>query len=223
MSKAPWPLRLLSYLAEIPVSRHSSQYSPELKVSIYRGRYMLSVNQVVYSFEDEYTSFKRAFGLLKPKAADVKSLLVLGYGLGSVPAILSARHGIHPAITAVDIDPVILKLAEQYSPLPDDARVNYIAADAGAFIQVHDKRYDMVAIDLFIDDHVPLTFQTPEFLKQVTERLNPGGLLLFNWLYADETQQQATDTYYREVFEQNLPGAFTIETGGNLVLRWKKE
>lgn len=222
MKKAPWPLRLLSYLVEIPVSKHSSQYSPQLKLSLYQGRYMLSVNQVVYSFEDKYSSFSKALQHIKGHIPQVQHLLVLGYGLGSIPAILYKQHGVTPHITAVDVDPVILQLAQEYSPLPENAEVDYIAQDAMNFMESNQKLYDLITIDLFIDDEVPLPFRSPEFISKLTDRLSPGGMVLFSWLYSDAHLKQATDTYYQEVFAQTLPGAFTIETGGNLVLGWKK-
>ena len=209
---------MVSQLVEVPIGRFESEYSPDLKLSLYKGRYMLSVNNVIYSFEDKYTSFQKAFELVKPERRDLKKVLVLGYALGSISTILYKLHHITPEVTAVDIDPVVLDLAAKYNNLPDEMSVRYIKADAAKYLNEDKLLYDLICVDLFIDDKVPIAFRSTAFLDTIDESLTDNGMLLFNWLYADIDQKQDTDKYFYEVFLKRFPHARYISTGGNLVL-----
>lgn len=214
--------RAISHLVEIPIGRYSSEFSPDLRLSFYQGRYMLSVNDVIYSFEDKYTSFQKAFELVKPEIRNIEKVLVLGYGLGSISTILYKLHHITPQITAVDIDPVVLELAAKYSVLPDEMEVKYIKADATEYINEDSRQYDLICIDLFIDDKVPAVFRSEAFLDTINERLTDNGMLLFNWLYSDFAQKQEADRYFYDVFLKKFPIARYLGTGGNQVLIYDK-
>lgn len=159
---------------------------------------------------------------LDAKALNPKNLLVLGYGLGSIPAILYGDFGLLPQVTAVDIDPVVLELAAFYHHLPKDDHIRYLAMDALAFLEQDKGQYSLVAIDLFIDDAVPKESQTADSLQRVLDKLVPGGTLLFNWLYTDDEHRHETDTYIREVFKPMLPLAGAVSTGGYKVLHYTK-
>lgn len=222
MKKPGKLLHALSYLVEVPLGTHRSEYSPELKLSLSEGRYMLSVNKVIYSFENRYTSFKGAFNELDPRSLEPVNMLVLGYGLGSIPAILYEDHGLLPQVTAVDIDPKVLELASTYNHLPKDDHIRYIAQDARDFLAEDTGSYDIVAIDLFIDETVPTFARTEDFLRKAVERISPGGLLLFNWLYSDARRQQEADAYIHDMFRYVLPEGSYVSTPGNKVLYYKK-
>ena len=214
---------MISHVFEVPLGRYSSDYSPDLKLSLYKGRYMLSVNHVIYSFEDKYTSFQKAFELVKPEIRDVKKVLVLGYGLGSISAILHKLHGITPEITAVDIDPVVLELAATYNNLPDSMEVKYIKADATEYLNGDSRQYDLICIDIFIDDKVPETFKSEAFLELVHQHLTDNGMMLFNWLASSFSQKQEANKYFYDRFIKRFPLGRYLSTGGNWVLIYDKD
>lgn len=220
--KPPLWKRAISHVIEVPLGRYESEYSPELKLSLYKGRYMLSVNNVIYSFEDKYTSFQKAFELVKPEIRDINKVLVLGYGLGSISTILHKLHGITPEITAVDIDPVVLDLAATYNSLPNAMEVKYIKADATEYLNGDSRKYDLICIDVFIDDQVPAAFKSEAFLDLVEQHLTDNGMMLFNWLFASSIQKRDTDQYFYHVFVKRFPLGRFLSTGGNLVLIYDK-
>lgn len=214
--------RLLSYVLEQTVEEQQSEISGKLKVSLSQGRYMLSIGDVIYSFEDHYTSFRDSFYKLQPNRRNINSVLVLGYGLGSIPFMLYNRYNINGPYTAVDLDPVVLELAQKYSKLPESVPVNYVAQDAAEFLKETTDTFDMICIDVFVGEKIPKAMRTNEFIKLAVSRLSEKGLLMFNWLNNNEIQQREVLHYYETIFKAHCPEAFYIRTYGNWILVYDK-
>lgn len=178
---------------------------------------MLGSANAVYSFEDRYTTFKIAFEHLRPEKKDLKHILVLGFGLGSIPLLLAGR-GFSGKITGVDIDPVVFELAQRYITFPDRLNLTGYAADAAKFVAQTTNTYDLICVDLFLDDQVPDKFEKQAFLQQLKELLAPNGYLLFNRLYYRPNFKAATDEFFENTFTAVFPQATAWPTGGNRML-----
>ncbi|CAN5304661.1 hypothetical protein BH09BAC1_BH09BAC1_28200 [soil metagenome] len=216
-------LKLISYLIEIPIETRNSDHSPKLKVTLKNGRYALGTNTVYYSHEDQYTSFKQAFEFLRPKQEEVKRVLVLGYGLGSIPHILHRQHHIKAHYTAVEIDPVVVGMAQRYGNLPEGSIVHWINADALSYVTYSKEQYDFICVDIFIDNTVPQAFLQKEFLTEAARLLKPMGKLLFSHLTTSEEQRTEVAAYFKEVFQNVFPDATYVDTTGNWVLVGEKK
>src|SRR5882672_9439193 len=139
-------------------------------------------------------------------------VLILGAGSGTdVAAALQhgARH-----VTAVDIDPVILRLgAERHPDQPySDPRVTVICDDARHFLRTTTKKYDLVVFALIDSLTVQSSFAgvrlesymfTKESFEAVRDHLSPRGVMvLYNyfrekWL-VDRLANTSTAVFGRE-------------------------
>ncbi len=211
--------RLLSYFFEIKVEEVASTVSGKLKVSILNGRYCLSSANAVYSYEENYSSFKTAFEKTSIGKREIVNTLVLGYGLGSIPLMLNKAHNLHPRFTAVESDPVVLHLAKNYGYLP--VSVALVQDDAYHYVINSTQKFDLICADLYVDDKTPAQAEKEEFLQALKKLVMPGGLLLFSRFYYEKHHRQLTDDFRKNVFEIIFPGAFAIKTKGNLMLGWE--
>lgn len=211
-------MKLLSYLIEIPVETRNSDHSPKLRVTLKRGRYALSTKNVYYSHEDKYASFRRAFAQLKPTQQETNRVLVLGYGLGSIPHILHKYHKVNAHYTAVEIDPVVVGMAQRYGNLPEGSKVHWLNADALSYVTYSTERYDMICVDVFVDDVVPEPFLKKDFLTEAARLLKPGGKFLFSHLTVNAEQTKKVEQYFNGTFKEVFPNASYIDTRGNWVL-----
>jgi predicted membrane-bound spermidine synthase len=82
-------------------------------VALSHGQYKLSTQNAIYSYGKKYTSFDKAFNAIDIQQQKVESVLVLGFGLGSVVDLLE-NHPSIKKIIAVDADEVIIDLAKKY-------------------------------------------------------------------------------------------------------------
>lgn len=210
--------RYLSYVAEIHLESAASEYNPHLYVSMRQGRFQLSTAHAVYSFGDLYTNFAKAFAQTKLEELPGKEALVLGLGLGSIPYILEKKMGLDFHITAVEIDEVIIDLAYRYTLSELESPIDLICADAEIFVASTYQRYDLICMDVFLDDQIPGPFQQVEFLEQLRDLLSPGGLLLFNVLALRRMDRKKAERFFAQVFKKVFPEGTFIEVEYNWVL-----
>jgi predicted membrane-bound spermidine synthase len=211
----------LSYISPIQLEATTSEYNPELTVMLDRGRLQLLSGNAIYSWDDLYHNFTKAFDELKPEQYNYQDVLLLGLGLGSVPYILEKKHGLHYYYTAVEWDEAVSELADRYTFSRLKSAAEIITTDAAIFVEICEATYDMVIIDLFEDNKTPDVFETTEFLEDCIRLVNPGGMILVNRLSRTHADAVHSQRYFDEVFKQSLPDADYIDTDGNLILYWK--
>ena len=218
--KIPAWKQFLSFFTEITLEKRESEKSGKLKVVVDRGRIKLNANSATYSFEDLYTCYRNTFNEIDLHDHPINQVLVLGYGLGSVPRLLDDRLEHSIAYTGIEHDRVIIELAGKYGYLND--KIELIEADAMEFIQKNQKQFDLIAVDLFLDSTVPARFQTVEFLELVLKATSPNGWILFNRLAYPEKELHQTATYFEEIFARVIPHVNYVETKGNWVLMGRR-
>ena len=208
----------MSYLYEVHIESAGAEINPYLYVSLKNGRFQLSTDKAVYSYDDLYDNFTTAFDALDMEHFQPDSVLILGLGLASVPYILETRHSQTPYYTAVELDEEVIYLAEKYRLSSMKSSIQCIAADAEVFVSICQDKFDLVVIDLFIDDLIPEAFLSLSFMEDVSDLLEEGALVMFNHLGMDEEQLNRVDSYMEEVFLKTFPSGSFIRTKNNRIL-----
>jgi spermidine synthase len=208
----------LSYLYPVTIEEAGSALNPELAVVMDRGRLQLLSGQAIYSWDDLYHNFTRAFAELRPEKKPYHDVLLLGLGLGSVPYILEKKHGVEYAYTAVEWDDTIAELASRYTLNRLKSPVEVVTADAAVFVEVCEELFDIVIVDIFEDNITPDTFETPEFLESCLRLTRPGGWILYNRLCQTPADRLDTERFWEGTFRHVLPNPDKLDTGGNWIL-----
>ena len=163
---------------------------------------MAPVTHKEYFYQWPYTVF----------GDSLDEVLILGAGSGTDVAA-ALRHGAKH-VTAVDIDPVILRLgAERHPDHPySDPRVTVVCDDARHFLRTTTKQYDLVVFALIDSLTVQSSFSgvrlesymfTKESFEAVRDRLSPRGVMvLYNyfrekWL-VDRLANTAAEVFGRD-------------------------
>lgn len=217
MKQPAWK-KWLSYLMEIHLESLSSEFNEELHVYLSKGRYQLTTKNAVYSFDDLYVNFDYAFLQMNIKERKVEDVLILGLGLGSIPFMLENKYQVRAKYTVVELDEEIIYLAGKYSLSDLKSPIDYICTDAEAFVQVNHEQYDLVCMDIFADDVIPVQFETEGYLKILRNTLKPNGVLLFNRLASIQADIQKTETYYKNIFKKIFPEGYHYDVKGNWIL-----
>ncbi len=130
-----------------------------------------------------YTRAMMVAPLFRPEAQ--RSLLI-GLGGGAMVHFIHA-HWPEQIIDAVEIDPVIVELAQTHFGLEQSNEVRLHAADGFLFIEESKERYDIIYMDAFLKPSVdtdstgvPLRLKTLTFYEQLKDRLEEEGVILFN-------------------------------------------
>nr|HMP32163.1 fused MFS/spermidine synthase [Saprospiraceae bacterium] len=193
-----------------------SEHNEELYLLYCKGRYQLVTEKVIYSFEDRYDNFVTAFQHIDLNI--INKILILGYGLGSIPAIFENIYHQTYNYTAVEIDPEIIRLALKYTIPVLKSPVDLIESDAFTYIKYEDQYYDLICFDLFINDVVPKKFLTDKFIQQIKNRLSKNGVLIINMLYQSQNDYDTTDSFIEIVIKPIFQKTKTVFVRNNLMI-----
>jgi spermidine synthase len=208
----------LSYVYELHIESTSSEFNPHLYVSLRDGRYQLCTANAIYSFEDRYDNFTEAFKSIDLNKLPGTRVLVLGFGLASVPLILEKKLHKQYHYTGIEIDEEVLYLANKYIMDELDSNFDLIAADAHTFAMLCQEQFDLVIMDVFFDDLIPDEFETPEFLERLKAITKPEGLMLYNRLAFNDRDIKTSKAFYDNTFKKIFQDGTFLEVKGNWML-----
>jgi spermidine synthase len=170
-------LKLISFF--VPVTRKvRSQHSGDLELTLFEGKKLLDTANANYS----YGSLQRVleFGLRKVDLSDVKNILVLGLGGGSVIKSLREVFNYRLGIVAVEIDPSMIEIADKEFGITAGYQTEIVCSDAYEYVVKNSSKFDLIIIDLFIDIKVPEKFVSMEFWNSVKTKVRYNGSIIFN-------------------------------------------
>ena len=212
-------IKWFSYLWDVQIDYRSSEYNPDLIVYMSQGRYQLCTDRAIYSHEDKYHNFTK---ILREEVDYDKlngnKVLILGLGLGSVPILLDQIKLGHWNITAVEIDEEVIELALLYGYPKIDSQMHSITADAAVYVDLCQEKFDLICVDVFVGEHTPHKFRTPQFLESLQGLSNPNGLVIYNTLAFTEEDRKLSKAYYNEVFLPAYPHSRCINAHKNYML-----
>jgi hypothetical protein len=119
--------------------------------------------------------------LARPETGAPHEIAVLGLGTGAM--LCFAGDG--QSWTFFEIDPAVVKLAgdpRYFTYLSDAAApVSIVLGDARlSLARDGSARYDVIVVDVFSSDAIPVHLLTREAMSVLLERLAPGGVILFH-------------------------------------------
>ncbi len=114
-----------------------------------------------------------------------KSALFIGLGGGMGPRQFHAFYN-GMKIDAVEIDPMVVKIAKTYFKLPQDERLKTYVGDGRAFLEKSKSQYDIIFLDAYDAHSAPPMLTTVEFMRIIRDHLTSKGALVANVIAARE-------------------------------------
>lgn len=158
-----------------------------LQVKEDEERISLSTNvligvQSVYKKDHGLTGTFCDYALAAPLMAgqtekDRLDVLMLGVGAGTYASQCSWYFD-NVQVEGVEIDGKITELANSYFHMPQDVAVT--TYDGRAFLNVSDRRYDVIFVDAYQDITIPFQMSSVEFFSQVSDHLSEDGVMVVN-------------------------------------------
>ncbi len=208
----------MSFIFDQKIETRESPHNGLLEVMLSRGRFRLDANNATYSFEDLYSNFSRSFVHLDIGATKLDSVLILGFGLGSIPLMLEDVFMQDARYTGVEIDPEIVQMVGNYLGETLLQKVQLVCQDAELFVQNDSGNYDIIAVDLFVNDKTPEKFKRASFLESLKQLLAPQGILMYNTLTDKEDQKLDSLDFFEQQFSVVFENAYGYDMGGNTMI-----
>lgn len=142
---------------------------------------------------------------------DPKEILVLGLGGGTIIRQFLGLFDAH--IDVVEINPLVVELAERYFDVRESERLSIMDSDAFEYMKNTSKNYDVIAVDVFEGDAIPKKLTEPEFMELIRSHTNERAVVVVNTITTGrllETSDRILENA-RKVF----PSVSTIDDEGN--------
>jgi len=130
------------------------------------------------------------------KECDVTKVLMLGLaGGGALKAIYEAYPGSH--VTAVEIDPVMVEIAQELQLQKPHPFPAVIVGDAKEVLQTLPEMFDVILIDIFKGIVPSLHIDDDTFWQLVSAHLNQGGVAVLN-VAIETTRLYTAEKHFRQ-------------------------
>lgn len=199
-----------------------SQHGP-LEVWMVNGKMVLNSPNANQSYDSLHDIFRKTFEEIRFNEQPLHHILLLGLGVGSIPAIIEEELMMNCMVTAVENDPLMIGIGKKYFHLDRFKHLRIVQEDALHFIQTDHHRFDAIIIDLFIDDKVPAPFMEESFLDRLTQHLTGEGLIIFNMIVRDQQQQEQFNRMQHYFLSKEGTCKVLAPVSPNKVLCWFAE
>lgn len=196
--------KLLSYIIPIKIYTTKSKLSKTIEVTWANGELVLDSENTNYS----YGSLQRILRIgLKhlgfDKIVKMNQILVLGVAGGSVIKTLVDEIHFEGQITGVDIDPDIIKIANEYFSLNEIKNLNIVIDDAFEFVLKTKDRYDLIIIDIFQDTKMPNFLFENYFVNRICFLLKSKGIVLFNTMCLSREDNLRNQNFIKDFCDES--------------------
>ncbi len=175
-----------------------SKYNGKIQVWELGKLRKIKVDKIDQSISHKSTSANRlvwgkVVEVLSENLPDLKKLLILGLGGGTMAHLISEKCGA-PEITSVEIDPVMVDVAKQFFDLDTIPNHRVILADALRVViepeeyQLMPESFDALVVDIFQGEKYPDLGKSGNFIASLKKLTKPNGLIIFNRIYLDHHQ-----------------------------------
>ncbi len=143
-----------------------------------------------------YTRMLLGSLLLMP---DPETILVVGLGGGVLP---NAFAELLPdaRIDVVEIDPVVVAVAERFFDFRATDRMRVFVSDARVFTRRargRETRYDLVVLDAFGSEYIPEHLMTLEYFRETRGLLTERGVVAANTFQDSGLRDHESETWYQ--------------------------
>jgi spermidine synthase len=199
---------MVSYIYPVVIEKRKGTVTPYLEVIKSNGKYLLNSDNANYSYGGLHVLFNTFFKQIAIKKYNIKSVLVLGMGAGSVISLLKQTYKIDCAITAIEKDDVVIELAKKYFEIEKYKQLSIVNDDAFEYVKTTYKKFDLIISDLFIDGNVPEQFASPEYITNLKRISNNNSCLIYNKMTEDPKHKKEVKAF-EKLFSDIFSGAKT--------------
>lgn len=157
---------------------YNSNLNGKLTVAWEGDRKVLNSKKANYSYGGLQEVLNR--GLRQISMNNISSVLVLGMGAGSVVDSLRNESNYQGPITGIEIDPLVIEIAEKEFKSVGFENVKWVLADAIEYVAEAKDKFDLIVVDVFIDAKVPQGIYDASFWRNIESLVADNKFVLFN-------------------------------------------
>ncbi len=181
--------KLLSYLWPQKSGTLKTTFLPHVELNMHNGKLHIDGMNVNYSYGALHDVFRKVIYHKKAAFKLAKNVLILGFGAGSVAKILIQEQKLdHLNITGIEAELEMISLSKQCLPKAIFSKITLINEDAEVWINEQEAKFEIIIIDLFIEDKMPVFCGTKLFVENLAKSLLKNGMIIWNTLAHYDSQ-----------------------------------
>jgi spermidine synthase len=145
--------------------------------------------------------------------SEPKRGLILGHGGGSLAKWL-AQYWPELELDIVEVDPAVVRMANEYFGYQPPGNHHVYVKDARAFLNATAAKYDVIWADAFARHLIPFHLTTVEFFSELHTRLTPNGVVAVNIASSGEGGDLLRATAVVETLKTSFPVLETYAVKG---------
>lgn len=217
-AKKDFPLlvKLSSFMLPYQIEQKEGKLTQYIEIVVDGGKLLMNTSKVNYSFGNLHTVFLESFKKLEIQNRNIKKVLVLGFGGGSVVAMLNDDFNINTKTIGIEADEVVIELAKKHFNLNRFNDLTLINDDAFNYVLNCKEQFDLIAVDVFIDDVTPTKFSSKEFILALNKLIAPNGLVCYNRMLCSESSKNEANKLIKLITESRYQHLlFEYKLGGS--------
>ena len=188
--------KLFSYFIPINIYKKNSAVSKTLEVTWNNGELVLDSKSTNYSYGSLQRILRKGLKYIGfERIRNFESILVLGVAGGSVIKTLVDEIKFKGKITGVEIDAIVIDIANRYFELDKIQNLEIVIDDAFEFVLKTKLKYDLIIIDIFEDTSMPNFLFQDFFINRINSLLNLNGFILFNTMIINKIEEERNLIY----------------------------
>ena len=212
---------IIQSLTPKTIKTYESDFHGTIEIQQFLGKYSIAAGTLTQSGGLVEQLWRKGIKYLVKKVFFSKKnypqeVLILGLGGGSM-----VKHIYHAwlksQITAIEIDPIMIKLGKKYFNIQKYNNLSIIIDDVHKWLESNRKQqFDLVLVDLYQGNSIPTKAQSTQFFKSTKTVLKPGGVALFNRFTLEGQEKEAL--LYKKRLESVYSQVIRIPTQVNWLL-----
>ena len=211
-----------SYFKDVLIESSSTEQNPVLELYLSKGEYKLCADKAIYSYGMRYHNFVETFDQLNIAQFAPKNVLILGLGTGSILQILEQKYFIKSHFTCIEKDTQIINWYRKYVAPSISSQVIILNDDAYEYVSQCNNLFDLICMDIFVDESIPGKFESHKFSEQLYKLLSNRGILIFNRLAEKEADINKNEQYTESIFAKVFQNHQILKLATNWMLIGKK-
>ncbi len=156
-------------------------------------------------------SYTRYFHLsMLATKEEVDNVLFIGGGGFSGPKRFETEYNV--TIDVVEIDPAVVSAAKEYFGVEEGNDFRIHTMDGRRYLETTNRTYDVVILDAYRADKVPIQLTTVEFMNLVSERTDEDGVVVANVISARTGPESAFYRAQYRTMDRAFPNVYSFPT-----------
>jgi len=203
------------FLSYYTIRQDQSRYNGIIKVVMVFNMPRLIINGLVQSGGLVRDIWNKAIKRLKKDKKKVNKALILGFGGGDC-AFRIDEYFPKAQITGVEIDSIMIDIANAYFNLHKLKQLKIEIGDAYKYVARSKEKYDLIIVDIFIGEKTPKKFKSLKFINKLKGLLNKNGVVIYNNLFYKKHKKEAKE--FVKLLDQEFNKVYLKRVASNLLI-----